>query len=616
MPASELTGITGNIQRHTLEKLICFTRISNTDLIEEINMILLLAFSFLAGFVTILAPCIWPVLPIVLSSSIAGGKGHQKPLGITLGVMLSFTIFTLSISYFVKIFHFDPNVLRIFAVIIIAFLGLTMIIPALETRFELVVSRLANILGQNSKSKQGSGFLSGFITGLSLGIIWSPCAGPILATIATLAATGQVSFQVILVTLMYVTGVGVPLFAFAYGGQQFIVRARGINKYTGRIQQAFGILMIVAAIAIFTNYDQTLQLQLLNKFPALGTAVNGFENSNLVKNQLDQLKGKTTTQSIDTSSIFNANQPAPDFVGIDKWLNTDKPLTIASLKGKVVLVDFWTYTCINCIRTLPHVTSWYDKYNKAGFVVVGVHTPEFQFEHDTQNVRNAIKRYNIHYPVAQDNEYATWNIYSNQYWPAEYLIDANGTIRRTEFGEGKYDQMELAIRSLLQETGKKVTGLPEATADKTPQTEISPETYLGSKRMQYYFPSGSLSNGMQQFSLSDNLSQNSFSYGGQWTIYDEYAVSESNATLNYNFTASKVFIILRPGSARNPTVRVYLDGKSIDSSQAGSDVINGVITVASDRLYNVVDLKDKTENHILKFEFQTTGTQAFTLTFG
>lgn len=578
-------------------------------------MILLLLFSFFAGFVTILAPCIWPVLPIVLSSSIAG-KGHQRPLGITIGVMLSFTVFTLSVSYIVHIFHLDPNLLRLLAVIVIVFLGLTMIIPALSAKFELFISRLSNVFGQNSSNKQGSGFLPGFITGLSLGIVWSPCAGPILATIAALAATGQVSIQVILVTLFYVIGVGVPLFAFAYGGQQFIARARGINKYTGRIQQVFGVVMILAAIAIFTNYDQTLQLQLLNKFPALGTAVNGFENSTLVTNQLNLLKGKKSMPNIDTSGLFNANQNAPDFVGIDKWLNTDHPISIKDLKGKVVLVDFWTYTCINCIRTLPHVVSWYDKYNKDGFIVIGVHTPEFQFEHDTQNVLNAIKTYNIHYPVAQDNGYATWNNYANQYWPAEYLIDMSGNIVRTHFGEGEYDQMEMAIRALLQENGKKVSEPLDSMGDQTPQNQISPETYLGSSRMQYYYPGGTISNGSQTFSLSENLSQNSFSFGGQWSITDEYAITGSNSTLNYNFTANKVFIILRPASSINPTVKVYIDGKAIDPSIAGSDVKNGVITVDSDRLYNIVDLRGKTENHILKLEFQAPGIQAFTFTFG
>lgn len=578
-------------------------------------MILLLVFSFLAGFVTILAPCIWPILPIVLSSSLAGGRGHQRSLGITLGVIISFTIFTLSVSYLVRIFHFDPNILRLLAVVIIALLGLTMIIPALAIKFELFVSRLSNVFGNNPKAKN-NGFVSGFITGLSVGIIWSPCAGPILATITALAATEQVSLYVILVTLAYVTGVGVPLFAFAYGGQRFIMRARGINKYTEKIQQAFGVVMILAAIAIYTNYNQMLQLQLLNTFPALGTVVNGFENSNFVINQLNLLKGKQGTQIPSSAGLFNANTPAPDFIGIDKWLNTDTPLTIANLKGNVVLVDFWTYTCINCIRTLPHLTSWYDKYKDDGFVIVGVHTPEFQFEHDTQNVLNAIKMYAIHYPVAQDNEYATWNKYNNQYWPAEYLIDAKGTIRRTHFGEGEYDQTELAIRSLLQEAGKNATGSPDTLPDQTPQNQISPETYLGSARMQYYFPTGNVGNGTQTFSLSDNPDRDSFSYGGTWTITDEYALAGSNATLNYNFTASKVYIILRPGSTAGNTVTVYLDGKIIDSSIAGADVKNGIMTVDSDRLYNVVDLHRDTQNHILRLEFQSQGIQAYTFTFG
>ena len=578
-------------------------------------MILLLIFAFLAGFVTILAPCIWPLLPIILSSAVSGKTGHQRPLGITLGIIVSFTVFTLFISYLVHIFHFDPNILRLLAVAIIIFLGMTMIIPFLATKFELFVSKLANTFSQNPANTD-NGFLPGFIVGISLGIVWSPCAGPILAAIAALAATQQVSLWVILVTLAYVIGVGIPLFAIAYGGQRLVSKSRGLNKYTGRIQQLFGVVMILAAIAIFTNYDQTLQLQLLNKFPALGTVVNGFENSTPVINQLNLLKGKKVTPTIDTSGIFNANSLAPDFVGIDKWLNTDKPLSIADLKGKVVLVDFWTYTCINCIRTLPHVTSWYDKYKNDGFVVIGVHTPEFQFEHDTQNVLNAIKTDGIHYPVAQDNEYATWNNYNNEYWPAEYLIDANGIIRRTDFGEGNYDQMELAIQTLLKENGQKITvGLNNIT-DQTPTTQISPESYLGSTHVQYYFPNGAIGNETKTFSLSNNLSQDSFSYGGTWTITDEYALSGSNATLNYNFLADKVFIILRPGSAKLGVVKVYFDGKVITPSVAGTDVKNGLVSVDADRLYNVVDLRGKTENHILKLEFQTPGIQVYTFTFG
>ena len=274
-------------------------------------MIVLLGFAFLAGLVTILAPCIWPILPIVLSSS-AAGKGHQRPLGITLGVMLSFAFFTLSISYLVKIFHFDPDGLRFAAIVIIGILGLTMVIPALSRMIEGLISRLSSLFGQ--RSKEGSGLLAGFITGLSLGIVWSPCAGPILAAIATLAATGKVTFIVVLVTASYVIGVGIPLFIFAYGGRQVITRTRFLSRYTGRIQQVFGVIMLLTAVAIYTNYDRLLETKLLGAFPQFSAALNGFESNKAVSKQLEILKGRkirlTQFPSVKNISFFNANTPA------------------------------------------------------------------------------------------------------------------------------------------------------------------------------------------------------------------------------------------------------------------------------------------------------------------
>ena len=577
-------------------------------------MILLLGFAFLSGLVTILAPCIWPLLPIILSSSIAGkSTSHHRPLGIALGIMLSFAVFTLAISYLVRLFHFDPNSLRLIAVIVIGILGISMIIPQFSAWLEVFVSRLTGIFGQNSSAPK-TGFTGGFITGLSLGIVWSPCAGPILAAIATLAATGQVTFTVIEITIAYVLGVGIPLFIFAYAGQQLFTRTRFISQHLGKIQQIFGIIMLLTALAIYTNYDKYIQAQLLNAFPQINTALDSFENSNSLKQQLDVLKG---TNSITTtnSNLFNANSPAPDFVGINHWLNTDKPLTLKDLKGKVVLVDFWTYTCINCIRTLPHVTSWYDKYNKDGFVVIGVHTPEFQFEHETANVQQAIKMYNIHYPVAQDNDYATWQNYNNEYWPAEYLIDANGTIRRVHFGEGEYDQMELAIQTLLKEAGKKITSQLDTMPDTTPKESISPETYLNSQRMQYYYPSGNTGNVSQNFELQNPV-LNSFSLGGMWTITDEQATAGNNAVLSYNFIGNKVFLVLRPPSSGKGTIKVILDGKVVDQTNAGSDVQNGTVIIDTDRLYNLIDLHNKAGQHLLRLEFQTPGTSAFAFTFG
>jgi cytochrome c biogenesis protein CcdA/thiol-disulfide isomerase/thioredoxin len=579
-------------------------------------MIILLFFAFLSGLVTIFAPCIWPLLPIILSSSASGG--HRKPLGITLGIMLSFGILTLSISYLVRIIPFDANSLRFIAVLVIGFLGVVLVVPKLSGILEVYVGRLSGKLNIGNR-QSSTGFHSGFIIGLALGIVWTPCAGPILATIATLAATQAVNLSVILITSVYVIGVGIPLFIFATFGKYIFTSSRVLSKYTGRIQQVFGIIMILTALSIATNYDQVLQAKLLDAFPQFNSSLNSFENNSTVKKELDALKGKPqagNNQAQDTTGLFNVNTPAPDFTGATKWLNTAKPLSIADLKGKVVLVDFWTYTCINCIRTLPHVTGWYDKYKDKGFVVIGVHTPEFQFEHDINNVLNAIKMYNIHYPVVQDNNYAIWNNYNNQYWPAEYLIDAKGNIRREEFGEGEYDKTEMAIQSLLKEAGQKVTSSLDNLPDQTPTIQLSPETYLGSNRMQYYYPNGNIGNVNQVFTLSENLSQNSFSLGGQWNITGENAVTGQNATLNYNFSADMVFLVLRPGSSKDAKVKVFLDGKVVDSSNSGTDVQNGIVTIDSDRLYNLIDLKGNPGNHILRLEFEDSGIEVFAFTFG
>ena len=579
-------------------------------------MILLFFFAFLSGLVTIFAPCIWPLLPIILSSTATGG--HKKPLGITLGIMLSFGLLTLSISYLVRIIPFDPNALRYVAVVIIGLLGLTLVVPRFSGILEAYVGRISGKLNIRNNS-QSTGFHSGFITGLALGIVWAPCAGPILATIATLAATQAVNLSVILIATAYVVGVGIPLFIFATFGKYIFTRSRVLSKYTGRIQQVFGIIMILTALSIATNYDKVLQTKLLDAFPQFNSTLNSFESNNAVKKQLDALKGKPqaeNNQVQDTSGLFNTNIPAPDFTGATKWLNTDKPLSIADLKGKVVLVDFWTYTCINCIRTLPHVTSWYDKYKDKGFVVIGVHTPEFQFEHDANNVLNAIKMYNIHYPVPQDNNYTIWNSYNNQYWPAEYLIDANGNIRRTHFGEGEYDQTEMAIQALLKEKGAKITSSLDKMPDQTPTMQLSPETYLGSNRMEYYFPDQNTGVVNKNFTLSDNLSQNTFSLGGNWNITSDNAITGEGAELNYNFSADKVYLVLRPGFAKNAKVRVFLDGKVVDSSNTGADVKNGIVTIDNARLYNLIDLKGNGGSHILKLEFEDAGIEVFAFTFG
>lgn len=580
-------------------------------------MLLLLGFAFLSGLVTILAPCIWPLLPIILSSSV-GGKGSARPGGISLGIMLSFTVFTLAISSLVRIFGFDPNILRTFAVIIIGFLGICLVVPALSERLEALMSRLSNKIG--AKTTQGADFRAGFVTGLSLGVLWAPCAGPILATIATLAATGQVNAYVVALTLAYVSGVGIPLFLLGYGGQHLLKQTKRLNAYTGKIQQVFGVMMILAALAIYTNYDKVLQVKLANAFPSLGAGIMNVENNTIVQQQLDTLAGGNGTQTspkgITPSGLYNENTPAVEFSGINHWLNTDKALNLSDLKGKVVLVDFWTYTCINCLRTLPHVTQWYDTYKDKGFVVIGVHTPEFEFEKKTENVQQAITANNIHYPVAQDNEFGTWNAYHNRYWPAEYLIDAKGTIRRTHFGEGEYGEMEEAIKGLLIEAGQTVTATSAPMPDETPHGTQSPETYLGSERAEYFYPNQNIQPGKRTYILTNALPQDSFSLGGEWTIDPEKATAGHDAKLNYHFSASKVFLVLRPNATKNGKIHLLLDGKPLDASTAGADVKDGLITIDQDRLYTLIDLHGKTEEHTLTIEFLDPGTEAFAFTFG
>jgi cytochrome c biogenesis protein CcdA/thiol-disulfide isomerase/thioredoxin len=542
----------------------------------------LLIFSFLAGFVTILAPCIWPLLPIVFSASSGGGR--RKSLGITLGVMTSFTIFTLFISYIVKIFPIDPNSLRLAATVIIGLLGLSLLIPALGARFEIIINNLLGPL-QSRFKKEGSGLTAGLVTGFSLGLVWAPCAGPILATIATLSATQSVNIKVVAITLAYVLGLGIPLYIFSSFSAGLFKKMRQVNKYTGIIQQVFGLVMIITAILIYTNYDKTIQVKVLNLFPGYSRFLGQFENNSRLQKELDHLAGrKAQIITEDNQKLLSEGGLAPEFSGIAHWHNVPAPLSLQALRGKVVLVDFWTYSCINCVRTLPHLTTWYERYKNDGLLIVGVHTPEFAFERESQNVENAIKQFGITYPVAQDNDYKTWNNYQNHYWPAEYLIDAKGHMRHIHFGEGGYDHMEEAIRALLKENGHSIEGVLSYVKDQTPKYDRTPETYLGTRRMPRV--------------------ASPVTYQGTWNMQAEYAKSSPGAALELKFKASKVFLVIGPAHGGDK-IKVLMDGKQMDD-----------IILDNQRLYEIIDFKGVVEAHTLRLEFPNEGTSVYAFTFG
>ncbi len=586
-------------------------------------MAILLIFAFLSGLVTIAAPCIWPLLPIVLSSTATGTR--RKALGVTVGICASFAFFTLTLSYIVSVIPLDLDALRWVAVGVIGFLGLTLIIPALSGLLEGYVSRLTSRFGHRLSETPGKtqGFSSGLFTGAALGVVWTPCAGPILATIATLAATQSVNLGIVLVTIVYVIGVGIPLFAFAVLGNKIFTKSRALSPYTGRIQQIFGVVMIVTAVLIATGYDRVLQARLLDAFPSYGNFLIRLESNESVKRELSALKGdKKMLKEEMPFPAATQKLPdlgaAPEFADITHWLNTEgnRPLTMRQLRGNVVLIDFWTYTCINCIRTLPHVTGWYQKYKGQGLMVVGVHTPEFEFEKDTKNVQGAMRQYKINYPVAQDNDYATWNAYDNRYWPAKYLIDHKGRLRYYHFGEGKYEETEEAIKSLLKEAGHDVSNGVQDMPDDAPTMRVSPEMYLGSKRMQYYYPGGAVAEGMKEYELAPTIPVHNFTLGGTWTVGEEQSTAGKNAALELKFYARKVFLVIRPPVGESAIVNIFLDGVKTTVQNAGADVKNSSVTVDSDRLYNLIDLKGRYGEHTLRLEFLTPGTQVFAFTFG
>ncbi len=311
-------------------------------------MIFLVGFAFLAGVVTILSPCILPVLPIALASSLSQSK--KRPIGIVLGFILSFTFFTLALSTLVKYTGIPGDILRNISVIIILLFGISLIIPKTQILLELVFSKLTSYIP--NQSNHTDGIWSGFIIGLSLGLIWTPCVGPIIASVITLAATSTVTLQSVFITLSYSLGTAIPMLIIIYSGRSLLQNHPWLLQNTGKIQKIFGVLMIVVAIGLFFNYDRQFQTLILNKFPQYGAGLTKLENNDLVKQQLDLLKPHTSIDKTDQ---------APEIISGGEWINS-KPLTIANLRGKVVLIDFWTYTCINCIRTLPYLQNWSEKY--------------------------------------------------------------------------------------------------------------------------------------------------------------------------------------------------------------------------------------------------------------
>ncbi len=439
-------------------------------------MLILILFAVLAGAGTALSPCVLPVLPAMLSA--AGVGGRRRPLGVVLGLMVTFTITIVGIASVVGGVGLGSDPLRDLAVAVLLVMGLALIVPGLTDGVEARMSRLARF----GPRTRGDGFASGLLVGAALGFVYTPCAGPILAAVISVSAA---SGRTIAVAIAYALGSGAVLLALALGGHKLFDRVRRAGRGPA-LQRVLGAIMVLTAVAIATELDVNFDQYVAQHIPEVNLTAS-LEKSHAVESRLPELTGhkaKFQASTATPSEPHDASQAklladarglkdlgtAPEFTETEDWFNTpgDRPLTLAGLRGRVVLVDFWTYTCINCIRTLPYLKAWDAAYRHDGLTIVGVETPEFAFEHDASNVANAIEQFGIHYPVVQDNNMGTWNAYGNEYWPADYLIDSTGQVRYATFGEGDYPQTETAIRALLAEVRRARRGQePSDGCDRT-----------------------------------------------------------------------------------------------------------------------------------------------------
>jgi cytochrome c biogenesis protein CcdA/thiol-disulfide isomerase/thioredoxin len=572
---------------------------------ERMFLVLL---AYFGGVLTILSPCILPVLPFVFARSDQPFRKSGLPLlaGMCITFAVVASLATVGGGWAVRANQFG----RIAALVLFALFGLTLLFSSLAERLSRPLVRLGNRLSKNSDS--GASVLNSFLLGIGTGLLWAPCAGPILGLILTGAALQGASARTALLLLSYAAGAATSLaVALLAGGRLFAAMKRGLGVEEW-IRRALGVAVLAAVAAVAFGLDRGVL-----------TRLSLASTGNLEQRLLDRFhppKPIVITQTIDVS-----DSAKPDLSGATAWINS-QPLTFASLRGKVVLVDFWTYSCINCLRTLPYIKAWNEKYKDSGLVIIGVHTPEFPFEKDEANVRKAVKDLGITYPVPMDNNYKIWRSFNNEYWPADYFIDATGAVRFHHFGEGAYDESEKQIRTLLEEANH--TPLPqtattiaasgtEAAAD--PNDVQSPETYVGYARAQNFAsPGGFNEDDPQNYRTPAALSLNQWGLAGKWKDEDQVATSlAAGDSISYRFHARDLHLVLGPGENGKPIrFRVTLDGQAPGANHGVDTDAEGYGEVTEDRLYQLIRQQGSIHDRTFRIEFLVPGVRAYSFTFG
>jgi cytochrome c biogenesis protein CcdA/thiol-disulfide isomerase/thioredoxin len=546
-------------------------------------MELLIGVALVAGMVTGISPCVLPVLPIIFATSATGGP--RRPYAVIAGLVVSFTAFTLAAAVLLSALGLPDDLLRNVAIAVVLLLALSLLWPRLGDLLE----RPFRALGRRRPGDVGGGFL----LGLSLGVLFTPCAGPIIAAIATLAATERFSVGTVLITLSYALGHGLVLLAFALAARRGL-ELGGLRRRAPLVRRTLGGVIAVAAVFMILGLD----LRLATRVPGYTRALQGLEESAAAQSEIEELLGNRRSR-IEESELRDFGQ-APDFRGISLWLNS-RSLTLEALRGKVVVIDFWTYSCINCLRTLPYLKSWYETYRHDGLVIVGVHTPEFSFERVPDNVRRSVDQLGIEYPVALDNDYSTWTAWGNRYWPAKYFIDRKGHVRFAHFGEGAYEESEEVIRTLLSERGLPAP-VSASIEGETSEGVQTPETYLGYARLAGFVGSRIEPNREAEYTIPTVVPENGIAYGGSWTVEAERIVAGENARLRLSYHARKVHLVL--GTAGDvETVEVSVDGRRVNT-----------VRVTEDELYTLASFPEDGD-HTLDLRFSP-GTEAYAFTFG
>ncbi|OOL35730.1 cytochrome c biogenesis protein DipZ [Pseudomonas sp. FSL W5-0299] len=585
----------------------------------------LLVLAYLGGVLTIVSPCILPVLPFVFART--GQPFMKSGLPLLAGMAVTFALVAslaaVGGGWVVQVNQYG----RWLALLFVALFGLTLLLPRLAERLTrpLVAagSRLSEAAGADARPRPGASFLIGVATGL----LWAPCAGPILGLLLTGAALQGASIATTLLLLAYAAGAATSLaVALLLGGKVFAAMKRSIGAGEW-VRRGLGAAMLAGVAAIALGLDTGILAR-------VSTASTGGLEQALV----GRLAGKSPNNSgamMAAGGAMKMSAKAPGALPIEgnlppldgavQWLNSP-PLTAQALKGKVVLVDFWTYSCINCLRTLPYVKAWAEKYRDQGLVVIGVHAPEFAFERDVGNVTKAMKDLGINYPVAIDNDYKIWRAFNNEYWPAHYFADAQGRIRYHHFGEGEYAESERVIQQLLREAGASKVADGLITADATgvqlapDMNEVqSPETYVGYQRAEHFVPqTGLVPDKVSAYSTPTQLALNDWGLDGQWNVGSERAISSAPASrIVYRFHARDLHLVLGPDADGKPVrFKVLIDGKAPGDAH-GTDVApDGSGSVTEQRLYQLVRQNGGVTDRTFSIEFLDPGVSAYAFTFG